>query len=52
MNNLLFWVLFKLFVVVMLALDLGVFHRRAHTIRFREAFAWSAVWMALVLVPQ
>ncbi len=47
LNNLLFWVLFNLFVVVMLGLDLGVFHRRAHTIRFREAFAWSAVWMAL-----
>ena len=47
MNNLLFWVLFNLFVVVMLALDLGVFHRRAHTIRFRETLAWSAVWMAL-----
>ena len=31
----------------MLALDLGVFSRRAHTIRFREALAWSSVWLAL-----
>ena len=31
----------------MLALDLGVFTRRAHTIRFREALAWSSVWVAL-----
>lgn len=31
----------------MLALDLGVFHRRAHGVRFREALAWSAMWIAL-----
>ena len=31
----------------MLVLDLGVFHRRAHTVKFREALAWSAVWIAL-----
>ncbi len=42
-----FWVLFNLFVLVMLALDLGVFHRRPHAVRFREAFAWSLVWIAL-----
>jgi tellurite resistance protein TerC len=45
----LFWVLFNLFVVVMLALDLGVFNRRAHTIKFREALGWSAMWIALAL---
>jgi tellurite resistance protein TerC len=42
-----FWILFNLFVAVMLALDLGVFHRRAHGVRFREALAWSAMWIAL-----
>ena len=31
----------------MLGLDLGVFHRRAHTVKFREALAWSVVWIAL-----
>jgi tellurite resistance protein TerC len=31
----------------MLALDLGVFHRRAHTVKFREALAWSVAWIAL-----
>jgi tellurite resistance protein TerC len=46
----LFWVLFNLFVVTMLVLDLGVFNRRAHTIKFREALVWSAVWIALALV--
>jgi tellurite resistance protein TerC len=43
----LFWILFNLFVVAMLALDLGVFHRRAHEVRFREALAWSAMWILL-----
>src|SRR5690349_2233246 len=33
----------------MLALDLGVFNRRAHEVRFREALSWSAVWVALAL---
>jgi tellurite resistance protein TerC len=42
-----FWILFNLFVVAMLALDLGVFQRKAHEIKFREALAWSGVWIAL-----
>ena len=44
---LIFWILFNLFVLVMLVLDLGVFHRRAHTVRFREALSWSLLWIAL-----
>ena len=44
---LLFWILFNLFVLAMLALDLGVFSRRAHTVGFREALGWSSMWMAL-----
>ena len=47
---LLFWILFNVFVIVMLALDLGVFNRRAHTVKFREALAWSAMWIALAAV--
>ena len=47
---LLFWILFNVFVIVMLALDLGVFNRRAHTVTFREALAWSAMWVALAIV--
>jgi tellurite resistance protein TerC len=46
---LLFWILFNLFVVVMLALDLGVLNRRAHTVSFREALGWSAMWVSLAL---
>ncbi len=44
------WVSFNLFVLAMLALDLGVFHRSAHTVSAREAAAWSVVWIALALV--
>lgn len=44
---LLFWILFNAFVVLMLALDLGVLNRRPHAIKFREALAWSTLWLAL-----
>lgn len=44
-----FWILFNLFVLGMLALDLGVFHRKAHAVSLREAGIWSAVWVALAL---
>ncbi len=44
---LLFWILFNLFVVAMLALDLGVFNRRSRRVSFRAALAWSAVWITL-----
>jgi tellurite resistance protein TerC len=47
---LLFWIFFNLFVVLMLALDLGVFHRKTHTIKLREAMTWSVVWIALAAV--
>jgi tellurite resistance protein TerC len=47
LNHLVFWVVFNVLVALVLALDLGVFHRRPHTIRFREAMAWSLVWIGL-----
>jgi len=43
------WVGFISFVLLMLALDLGVFHRKAHVVGVREAVAWSVVWLALGL---
>ena len=46
----LLWAGFTLFVLVMLALDLGVFHRRAHAIRVREALSWTLVWIALAMI--
>ncbi|MBA3700234.1 MAG: TerC family protein [Planctomycetes bacterium] len=41
--------IFNLFVVAMLALDLGVFHRKSHAVSVREALSWSGVWIALAL---
>ncbi|MEQ1893274.1 MAG: TerC family protein [Planctomycetota bacterium] len=43
------WIGFLAFVLAMLALDLGVFHRKAHVIGFKEAATWSAVWVTLAL---
>ena len=43
------WAGFILFVLLMLALDLGVFHRDAHVVSIREALGWSAVWVSLGL---
>jgi len=43
------WVVFNLFVLGMLALDLGVFHRKAHVVHLREALTWSVVWIGLAL---
>jgi tellurite resistance protein TerC len=47
LNQILFWILFNIFVVAMLALDLGVFHRRAKSLTLRQALTWSAVWILL-----
>jgi tellurite resistance protein TerC len=44
------WIGFTMFVLTMLALDLGVFHRKAHDVRIREALIWTAVWVSLSLV--
>lgn len=49
-NNVLSWVVFNVFVLAMLALDLGVFHRKAHEVKLREALTWSGVWVALALI--
>ncbi|HZR47193.1 MAG TPA: TerC family protein [Candidatus Manganitrophaceae bacterium] len=49
-NQLLIWIAFHLFVFIMLALDLGVFHRKAHVIHIKEALSWSAMWIILALI--
>jgi len=49
-TNFWFWAGFVAFVLMMLALDLGVFHRHAHEVRPREAATWTLVWVALALV--
>jgi len=43
------WIAFNVFVLALLALDLGVFHRKAHAVSVKEAAGWSAVWIALGL---
>ena len=45
-----FWILFIAFVLGMLALDLGVFHRKAHVVRPKEAAIWVGVWVSLALL--
>ena len=44
------WVGFNLFVLAILALDLGVFHRKAHALSLKEASIWSVVWITLAMV--
>jgi tellurite resistance protein TerC len=44
------WAAFLLFIVTMLALDLGVFHRKSHEVKMKEALAWCGVWLALALI--
>src|SRR5688572_27444981 len=43
------WIGFNAFVLALLALDLGVFHRKAHEVSIREAATWSAVWVTIAL---
>ena len=49
-NQILWWVVFNIFVLAMLAIDLGVFHRKAHEIKIKEALIWSAIWITLALL--
>ena len=44
------WAGFILCVLFFLALDLGVFHRQAHVVKFREALTWTAIWCALSMI--
>lgn len=45
-----FWIIFNAFVLIMLALDLGVFHRKSHVVTLKEALSWTAVWILLALI--
>jgi tellurite resistance protein TerC len=49
-DSTLIWVGFNAFVLAMLALDLGVFHRKAHVVGFRESMTWTVVWVVLALL--
>ena len=45
-----FWIGFHIFIFIMLALDLGVFHKHTHKVPVKEAIIWSCVWIALALL--
>jgi len=49
-DSTLLWIGFNVFVLAMLALDLGVFHRKAHVVSFKESIAWTVVWVGLALL--
>ena len=49
MNDWVLWTIFGVVVAVMMALDLGVFHRKAHGVSVKEALTWTVVWVALAL---
>lgn len=44
------WIAFNLGVLLMLLLDLGVFHRKAHVVTFKESMAWTIVWVGLAML--
>ena len=44
------WIGFNLFILLMLALDLGVFHRKSHVVSFKEAMTWTVVWATLAVL--
>ena len=44
------WVWFHVFVFAMLALDLGVFHRKEHTVSVKESLIWTGIWISLAMV--
>lgn len=46
----LWWIIFTVFILSMLALDLGVFNRKTHVIRLREALLWTGFWVTLALI--
>jgi tellurite resistance protein TerC len=49
-DSTLLWVAFNAFVLIMLALDLGVFHRKAHEVSIKEALTWTGIWIALAML--
>ncbi len=44
------YLFFTGFVFLLLAIDLGIFHRNAHTVSFKEASFWTVIWIALALL--
>ncbi|MDQ3142747.1 MAG: TerC family protein [Bacteroidota bacterium] len=45
-----FWTGFIVFVILMLVIDLGIFHRKTHAVSFKESLAWTVVWIGLAML--
>lgn len=45
-----FWIGFILFIMLMLGIDLGIFHRKTHAVSFKESLAWTVVWVGLAML--
>lgn len=50
MNELFLFIMFNIFILLLLGVDLGVFHKKVHAISVKEAVVWSIVWIVLALV--
>jgi len=50
MNGILPWILFNAFVLLLLAIDLGIFHRQLKKVTFKEAVTWSVIWISLAML--
>ncbi len=48
--NIYFWIGFHIFIFLMLAIDLGVFHKKTHKVPVKEAIIWSIVWISLAIL--
>ena len=46
----LFFIVFMVFVIVMLSLDLGVFHKKDHVVGIKEAAIWTGIWIGLAMI--
>ena len=49
-DHFIFWIGFSVFVFIMMSLDLGVFHKKAHKITVKEAVVWTGIWVTLALI--
>ena len=49
-DNLWLWIGFNAFILIILALDLGVFHRKAHVVTIKESLTWTGIWVAMALI--
>jgi tellurite resistance protein TerC len=49
-ESIILWSSFSVFVLAMLALDLGVFHRKSHEVSVKEALIWTAVWITISMI--